>query len=219
MLFKKTQDSVIKKRSIYRFFAEVLFWLIICFIVWFLSAKLLNIPLIWLSEWVLGLISNGVIDDVTMRSVGGAYQVVNQQFVIHTNIPPPGEQPVFAVAMPLIYGYGLAMFAAMTLATPKPENKKWRDIGIAYVVFLFVQLFGIMNKTFMDLVFHAPPEISNYFPLVQAHLDILGTSYQISTLVMPPTVPLILWILFNAPYMETLIGHKLVATKTKRKRD
>lgn len=199
-----------KKRSIYRFFGEVLVWLVVCFIAWFLSARILNIPLIWLSEWFLGLISNGVIDDVTMRSGGSAYKIINQQFIIHTKIPPPGAQPVIAATMPLIYGYGLALFAAMTLATPKDESKKWRDIGIAYVVFLFVQLFGIMNKTFMDLVFYAPKSISSYFPLVEQHIDILGTSYQISTLVLPPLTPLILWILFNANHMEKLVGHKLI---------
>ncbi len=196
------------KRGIYRFFLEVLMWLVICFIAWFLSAKILNIPLIWLSEWFLGLITNGVVDDVSMRS-GEAYKIVNQQFIIHTNIPPPGDQPVFSATMPLIYGYGLALFAAMTLATPKNENRKWIEIGIAYVVFLWVQLFGIMNKMFMDLVFYAPPEISKYFPWVERHIDLLGTSYQISTLVLPPVMPLILWILFNGEFMEKLIGHKL----------
>ncbi len=196
------------KRNIYRFFLEVLMWLVICFIAWFLSAKILNIPLIWLSEWFLGLITNGVVDNVSMRS-GEAYKIVNQQFIIHTNIPPPGDQPVFSATMPLIYGYGLALFAAMTLATPKNENRKWIEIGIAYVVFLWVQLFGIMNKMFMDLVFYAPPEISKYFPWVERHIDLLGTSYQISTLVLPPVMPLILWILFNSEFMEKLIGHKL----------
>lgn len=203
-------EKTIKKRSIYRFFGEVLIWLVICFIAWFLSARILNIPLIWLSEWFLGLITNGVIDDVTMRAGGSAYKIVNQQFIIHTTVPPPGEHPVIAATMPLIYGYGLALFAAMTLATPKDEGKKWRDIGIAYVVFLFVQLFGITNKAFMDLVFYAPQSISSHFPLVEQHINILGTSYQISTLVLPPLTPLILWILFNANYMERLVGHKLI---------
>lgn len=202
-----------QKKSIYRFFGEVLLWLVVCFIAWFLSAKILNIPLIWLSEWLLGLITNGVVDDVTMRYGGEAYKVINQQFVIHTNIPPPGEHPVFAVTQPLIYGYGLALFAAMTLATPKDESKKWRDIGIAYVIFLFVQLFGMMNKMYMDLVFYAPEAISKYFPWVSNHIDLLGTSYQISTIVLPPLTPLILWILFNANYMEKLVGHKLQTRK------
>lgn len=197
------------KRNIYRFFGEVLVWLVVCFIAWFLSARLLNIPLIWLSEWVLGWITGGLVDDVSMRS-GEAYKIINQQFIIHTNIPPPGPQPVFAATTPLIYGYGLALFAAMTLATPKGENRKWLEIGIAYVVFLFVQLFGIANKMYMQLVFYAPPEISNYFPWVSNHIDLLGTSYQIATLVLPPVMPLILWILFNTAYMEKLIGHKMI---------
>lgn len=200
-----------KKRSIYRFFIEVLAWSVVCFTVWFLAARILNIPLVWLTEWVLGAVSNGVIDDVSMRSLGGDYQAVNQQFIIHTNIPPPppGKVPVYTAAMPLIYGYGLAMFAAMTLATPKAEGKKWRDVGIAYVVFLFVQLFGIANKVFMDFAYHSPPAISDYFPLLHSHLDILGASYQMATLLLPPTVPLILWILLNTAYMEKLVGRKL----------
>lgn len=198
------------RKSIYRFFVEVLVWLVICFIAWFVLAKILNIPLLWLSEWFLGWITGGVVDDVSMRySHNAAYKVVNQQFVMHTNIPPPGQHPVLSSAMPLIYGYGLALFAAMTLATPKPEGKKWREIGIAYIVFLFVQLFGIMNKMFMDLVFYAPKPISKYFPWVEQNIDLLGTSYQISTLVLPPLTPLILWILFNTAYMEQLVGHKL----------
>lgn len=212
----KKQQKPHPKRSIYRFFVEVLVWLVICFIAWFLSAKILNIPLIWLSEWFLGWLTGGLVDDVTMRS-GQAYKIINQQFIIHTNIPPPGKQPVFAATMPLIYGYGLALFSAMTLATPKDENRKWLEIGIAYVVFLFVQLFGIMNKMYMDLVFYAPKEISHYFPWVENHIDLLGTSYQISTLVLPPVMPLILWILFNTAYMEKLIGHKVIHSPPKRK--
>lgn len=212
---EKQQKQYKEKRSIYRFFAEVLVWLVICFTAWFLAARLLNIPLIWLSEWFLGWITGGIVDDVSMRS-GEAYKIINQQFIIHTNIPPPGPQPVFAATMPLIYGYGLVLFAAMTLATPKDENRKWREIAIAYVVFLFVQLFGIMNQMYMQLVFYAPPEINQYFPWVLNHIDLLGTSYQIATLVLPPVMPLILWILFNTAYMEKLIGHKMVTRQDRK---
>lgn len=205
-----------QKRSIYRFFLEVLAWLIICFISWFLLAKILNIPLIWLSEWFFGWITGDVVNDVSMHG-GATYGVINQQFVIHTNIPPPDEHPVFTVARPLIYGYGLAVFAAMTLATPKDEGRKWAEIGVAYIVFLFVQLFGMMNKMYMDLVFFAPESISQYFPWVEGRIDLLVASYQISTLVLPPVMPLILWILFNVSYMETLIGYKMTKSPADKK--
>jgi|GEM_PF-3688618 len=204
-------QNVKTKRAIYGFFSAVILWSIVCFIVWFLSARILNIPLIWLAKWILGYLSDGVIDNVTMHLIGdGAQKFINQQLIIHTNIPPIGTQPVYSPTSPLIYGYGLALFSAMTFATPKDEEKKWRDIAIAYIVFLFVQLFGISNKAFIDFVWHAPPAISDYFPLLKAHQDILGASYQIATLVLPPVTPLVLWISFNTAYMEQLVGHRLI---------
>ncbi|MPV85775.1 exosortase H-associated membrane protein [Ostreibacterium oceani] len=197
-------------KNIYRFFAETLMWSIICFVAWFVCARVLNIPLIWLSEWVLGFLSQGTITDVKMHySATEGFRVINQQFQIMTSIPPPGDQPVFAATTPLIYGYGLALFAALTLATNKDEGKKWREIGIAYLVFLVVQLIGISTQALMQLVYFSPPAISSHFPLVSEYLNVLGVSYQIATLLLPPVTPLVLWILFNVAYIEQLVGRKI----------
>lgn len=203
-----TQGSKVR---IYRFFGEVFLWLIICFIAWFLSARILNIPLVWLADFILSWLSDGIFTNVYLNFSEGEFKLINQQLVLNTNIPPPGELPVFVPTRPLIYGYGFAAFTALTIATPKEERKKWREIGIAYVVFLFVQLFGVSCEALMALVYNSTPEISGYFPLVAAHLDVLGLSYQVATLVLPPVTPLVLWIMFNTAFMEQLVGRKLSA--------
>lgn len=204
------------KIRIYRFFGEVFLWLIICFIAWFLTARILNIPLVWLTDFVLSWLSNDTFTNAYLHFSEGEFKLINQQLIINTNIPPPGEQPVFAPTRPLLYGYGFAVFSALTIATPKPESRKWKEIGVAYVVFLFVQLFGVSCEALMLLVYNSTPEISGHFPLIKNYLDVLGLSSQLATLVLPPVTPLALWIMFNTEFMEKLVGKKL-PVKTKKK--
>ncbi len=205
-------------KNIYRYFAEVFFCLIFCLSAWFLTAKILNIPLVWLTDITLSFLSGGTFTDVEMYySNTEGFKLINQQFILSTNIPPPGDFPVNAITNPLIYGYGLAVFAALTLATPKNEARKWKEIGIAYIIFLFIQLIGISIKALMQFIFYSPESIKAHFPLIASHTDILGISYQISTLVLPPVTPLILWIFFNTSFIEQLIGHKLPTKKSKTK--
>lgn len=203
--------------QIYKFFGQVMFWLVLCFLAWFLCARILNLPLVWLSKWFFAWFTDGVIYNVKMHDTGAVFQnIINQQFKLETIIPPPveGGQPVFGVARPLIYGYGLAVFAALTLATPKEEGVKWRDIGIAYVIFMFVQLLGIACEAFMQLVFYSPPAISNYFPRIENNTDLLGLLYQLATLLFPPVTPVMLWIFLNTEFIESLVGKKLNRRKS-----
>lgn len=82
------------KIRIYRFFGEVFLWLIVCFIAWFLTARILNIPLVWLSDFILGWLSDDTFTKAYLHFSEGEFKLINQQLVLETNIPPPGDQPV-----------------------------------------------------------------------------------------------------------------------------
>ena len=57
------------------------------------------------------------------------------------------------------YGYGMALFAAMLLATPDKLGNKLQNLYIGLLVILIVQVWGVTFDSMMTMVFKLGSEI------------------------------------------------------------
>lgn len=195
--------------EIRKFYWSVFPYLCLCLFAWFALSRYLNIPLFHLSNLLAPLLSQGIIDRVTINEVPG-YFLFNHQFAFFTTLKdshfPNGLAPPFPLN-PLQYTYGFPLFAALTLATPKPEHRIYLEIFIAYLAFLLSATLG-MIVSILNMAANATPayiyEQLSYSPTVH---NILGVLYQISALSIPMILPILLWAGFNIPFIQKLVQY------------
>ena len=187
------------------FISAVLF-LPLCFFIWFFMSTVLVLPVHGLSEWILTLWQPDLFKGI-----------VQQQYLLHVETLVfieqnyTGQEDQLAILQvtvnPMIYGYGLAVFAGLTLSVP---NLKWQKkaihLGIAYLVVVLIQTFGVFWETLKQLLFSSGPEAQQAVLDLGINSNIIAGLYQLTYLVLPAVVPVALWVGLNKDFLNSLIG-------------
>jgi len=180
-------------------------YLPLCFFIWFTAATLLVLPVHYLAEWILTSwqpdLFNGISQNRYLLSVETLI-FPQQQFA--------GQEDKLAVldvtVNPLIYGYGLAVFAGLTISVPVLTYKrKILHIFIAYLVTCLVQTNGVFWETCKSLLFSGGDAFEAINATGVSH-NLVAAMYQLSYLILTPVVPIVLWIILNHKFIEALIG-------------
>ncbi len=187
------------------FFFKTLFWLPVAFAVWYYMAIILSLPAAWLTEHLLGWLIPDVIHQI---QINGYY------LEIATNLHPSAQAGVSKAAQqlgyisitinPLIYGYCMPLFTALTLSVPNDEAKAWNHWFIGMAILILIQSWGISFDVFKQLLFQMGDEIANQFYLATWQSDLVALGYQLGYLILPAVTPLVIWIAQNQPFIETL---------------
>lgn len=105
---------------------------------------------------------------------------------------------------PLTYAYCLAMYAVLQLASKNYNLKSW---GIGLIILLIAIIFGVSVDILKSVTFDlAPPGMSYPTEFSAWQLDLLGLSYQLSYLILPSLIPLLLWVNFNREFLQVYLG-------------
>ena len=82
-------------KSLSKFIIGTLGWLIISLLCWFTVARIINIPLIWLGNWLLPLFTDGTIQNIDMLTGNhdAGTRFLNQVMIFVTDIPHPFSFP------------------------------------------------------------------------------------------------------------------------------
>lgn len=179
-------------------------YLPLCFFIWFTAATLLILPVHYLAEWLLISwqpdLFNGINQTRHLLTVETLIFPA-QQFI--------GQDDKLAVLdvtlNPLIYGYGLAVFAGLTLSVPGlSAKKKIGHVLIAYGVICVLQANGVFWEACKSLLFAGGDAFEAINATGISH-NLVAAMYQLSYLILAPVVPIVLWIVLNQKYIETLI--------------
>jgi len=112
---------------------------------------LLVLPVHWLAEWVLTHWQPDLFKEITQN-----YYLLNVQTLIFPDqefSQGAGKLAVLEVtANPMIYGYGLAVFAGLVMARPDLTWKqRLRQLLLGYVVVVLIQTWGVIWDVFKNL--------------------------------------------------------------------
>lgn len=130
----------------------------------------------------------------------------------------------------LVYCYGVPLLFGLVMATPLSWARTFAQLGIGFVVLTGVIAFGLLGDVLRTMAFGVGPAVHSalvsmdYGPVAAAAaqaaefnmrealaghglgLNLVGFMYQFGYLILPTVVPVVLWILMNRRFLESLVG-------------
>ena len=91
------------------------------------------------------------------------------------------------------YGYGVALFTAMLLATPDKLSNKLHNLYIGFLVLMIVQVWGVTFDVMMTFVFKLSRDIGETMVTTEFTREVIALCYQLGYLILPAVTPILLW--------------------------
>ncbi len=191
------------KSPIKELLLSALLFLPLCFFIWFFAAAIWVVPVKWLASlglsWWQPDLFNGI---------------EQQQFLFHvqTLIFPQGfvsENAQLAVldvtVNPMKYGYGLAVFTGLVISVPDLKLKtRLIQLLIGFAVVTIIQANGVFWETCKSLLFSGGGDAFEAINATGISHDLVAAMYQMSYLIFPAVVPIIVWVLLNRQFIEKI---------------
>ncbi len=188
-----------------RFVIAVLAWLPVTFAVWYFAAPVILWPAQLLAQLAVNV---GVPDLIQAVEPLGAN-------VLFTTTLRPGQAAqtgfISVEVNPLLYAFGLPMFAALILATHEPGW--WKKLAIGYVALLPIVAFGIVADFLKNIAITANPLVASQAGFSALQRDVIAFAFQFGSLILPTVVPAILWVLLDRGFLERMRGRIAAAEK------
>lgn len=188
-----------KDREIYRFFVSALIWMPMMYFAWYALTPLL--------VWVLAQIGAPLLKALLPESVRGLEYGGRELLVISGFASLSGKTALTGVThKALQHGYGLPLYAALTLATPGITGPKLlARLGAGLVAVWAVQLWGLLFGVMDQLTRRGGFQLPEVQFLGAAADPIIWSGVSLGVLILPTLVPILLWAFFNRPFLETFM--------------
>lgn len=185
-------------RLLKRFLLAALLWLPLAFLIWaVLGAWLAVVPGLF-TRWALTGCWPQLFTDFSQH--GTAFNVGTG--VLVGNGKTLG-QLVFALN-PLMYGYSLPLLGALVMATPLTPGRRAAQWLLALPLLWLAQAFGLVMEALRILLFSAGPEGASAAAANGLSPNLVALCYQFGYLILPAVLPVVLWVLMNRTFIETL---------------
>jgi len=182
-------------------------WLPLSFFVWFYFAQLFVVPIAWLSshvlEWWMPTVFSGVEQTRHLLSFITTLPVDPAQLV---GVDLSQGRPAVVVdANPMIYGFCIPVLTGLVMATPLSSARRALQIGVGVIVLLGVQTFGTVFDVLKSIGLQAGTEGSRVIAEAGISPNLIAFCYQFGYLVLPAITPVILWVMLNQPFIQSLV--------------
>ncbi len=179
-----------KTLSVKGFLLRILIFLPAAFVLWYYMMPAIIYLVTLLSKSVLLLVASNAVIDVEQH--GNVIHVVTKFAKSATNT----DSLAFVVDV-MKYAYGLALFPAMVLATPKLWKDKFQDLYLGLVIIFIVIIWGVTFDTMLTLVFKLGEGIGEAMGTTAFTRELIALGYQLGYLILPAITPIILWFTMN----------------------
>lgn len=206
-----------------------MFWLPLMFALWFALGSVVAYPIVRASHALIDLIMPGLLHDA-----GQSYASMLYSYAVEIRGVQglPGgtllveEQSVNV----LIYAWGMPLFFGLAVASPISWGRTFLQWGIGLLVLSLSCIFGVtcevlysirdgtgnavtaalLDDGFGQLAIQAGHAagafIAERFDEVGLGINLIALLRQFGYLILPPVVPIVLWILLNRSFLEGLVG-------------
>lgn len=196
-----------------RFLLKVLLWLPPLFLLWYLLASLLLLPVASATSWILTSQFPHAIAGTEQHGI--SVEILTHFAMSGANSAPSNAAGTLTFSLnALKYAYGWPLLLALTLATPTStwRTKGWRAL-LGSVLLLIVPIWGIVCETLKVLVFQMPPAIAEQMGTTPLSRELLALAYQFGYLILPPVVPILLWAAFHRDFLNHLVPRRNIDDK------
>jgi hypothetical protein len=180
-----------------RFVIRAVAWLPLAFAVWYLAAPVLL--------WPAKLLAQGLARAALPDLVGNVEQA-GATFTFTTTLKP-GAALAAAGAItvdvnPLLYAFGLPLFAALVLAARAPG---WpRKLAIGYAVIIPFVTWGVLADFLKNVAITAGPLVASQTGFAAWQRELIAFAFQFGSLILPTVVPAVVWVVTHRVFLERL---------------
>jgi len=169
--------------SVKGFLLKILIWLPITFVIWYFVTPAILFILSFLSKAVLTLLIGQAVVDVNVAE--RVLHIVTPFAAEKTNEVNQGQLVFIINAMK--YGYGIALFIAMLLATPDKLGNKLQNLYIGILILLLVQVWGITFDSLQTLTFKLGMDVALTLNTTPFTRELIALGYSLIKLTEPDT--------------------------------
>ena len=175
--------------SVKGFLFKILIWLPLIFVLWYFVTPIILLVVSFLAKATLTLtVSQAVVDVEVYEKI---LHIVTPFSAEKTNDVNKG-QLVFEINA-MKYGYGIALFTAMLLATPDKISNKLQNLYIGILILLIVQVWGVTFDVLQTLTFKLGMGIAETLNTTAFTRELIALGYQMGYLILPAITPILLW--------------------------
>ncbi len=198
------------RNPLYAFFLKAALWLPLCLALWYWKAEWFNGPAAIVSGWIMrGLFPGWV------QAVEWSQRTISLVTTLRVPMVPGVNEGKVAVmvaeANPLLYTYGLPLFAALLLASG--EAKRWRKLVLGALVLIPFQAWGICFDLLKQVAITAGPAVAAQTGFSPWQRESIALGYQLGTLILPTVAPVVLWLALNRQFIPALVLERALQGK------
>ena len=190
------------RNPLYAFFLKAALWLPLCLALWYWKAEWFNGPAAIVSGWIMRGLFPGWVE-----AVEWSQRTISLVTTLRVPMAPGVNDGKYAVmvaeANPLLYTYGLPLFAALLLASG--EAKRWRKLVLGALVLIPFQAWGICFDLLKQVAISAGPAVAAQTGFSPWQRDSIALGYQLGTLILPTVAPISLWLALNRQLIPVLM--------------
>jgi len=188
------------RNPLYAFLIRAVLWLPLCLGLWYWKAEWFSGPSVVVSGWIMqGLFSWVEAVEWSQR----VFAVVTSLRVDSAPSPEGQYAAMVAEANPLLYSYGLPLFAALLLAGE--GAKRWRKLMLGALVLIPFQAWGICFDVLKQVAITSGPVVAEQTGFSAWQREGIALSYQLGYLILPSVVPIVLWLSFSRQFIPMLM--------------
>lgn len=179
-----------------------LIYMPIMFFLWYVLSPLISILVSFVISYPVKYFTSGLIHSINsaglevqgvIRLAGGTYGEL---------IIPSGKfADIMLTARPMVYGYGIPLFATLLIAFARGKVVSFKIILCFLLLFLSV-CFGTMMELIKIIFLSMDSSITETIRVAQWKLELIAISYQVGTLILPAVLPISLWLLLNEEFFS-----------------
>jgi hypothetical protein len=179
-------------------------WMVLGFSIWFYTGALHVVPVRVFSEQILQWLLGDAIYNVIHNPDNFLFLIVQTRI---QHVFPDGSTGGLGISTnPLIYGYGLPLLFGLSMATPTGLVRKLLQLSAGLVVMWLVQTWGVTWEVLKNMAFAYGPAAHSVVTEAGISDVYIALFYQVGYLIFPALAPVLVWVLFNRPYIERLAG-------------
>ena len=179
-------------------------WMVFGFMLWYYLSAFHGVPVRVLASQILSAILGS--DFLNIIPNPDRHYL----FQVQTNIPfefPDGSREALGfIVNPLIFGFGLPLLFGLVMASSASMLRKLVILLGGYVIVMLIQVWGVVWQSLKMLAFNFGGEAHQVVANAGISDEVIALCYQLGVLILPPLVPIILWVLANWTLVEQFTG-------------
>lgn len=192
------QAKMNKNSDVLFFLGKVLLWMPVTFTLWYFVVPGIAYITALISDPILQLVADHAIKSV---------QANGREIYVISHFSPRS----FPVKL-MNYAYSFPFLLAMILASPDTILGKVKKYAISLLPLFLIAIWGVCFGAIAILAFYSNQEIAQQLHTTATIRLIISLGWQLGKLIIPPLVPVILWLYLYRDYAHQLVP-RLVPTK------